>query len=304
MLSIVSFLKLKVAYLINPLHKFYLGSLSFYSRKINSKLFFLHNFRMWGACIFLLSSCTKVIEVNLNNAEKKYVIEGVITNQPGYCQISITQTVNFDEANNFPGISGAIVTIQDDNNLPVTLTETNAGLYNTNALNGNVGHTYTLSVNIGGKAFIAVSKMPVQVNFDSLCITTSGLFGNSTKYADVIFNDPPGKGNYYHFIQYKNGKQNKSVIVNNDDFTDGRLNNTFLMVQNDDSDDDIETGDIVKVEMQCIDASVYKYWYSLNAGSTGSSQTATPSNPVSNISGGVLGYFNAHTVQSKTVISP
>jgi len=53
--------------------------------------------------------------------------------------------------------------------------------------------------------------------------------------------------------------------------------------------------------MICNDAAVYKYWYSLNDGATGTGQSASPANPVTNISGGALGYFSAQTVRTKGI---
>ena len=53
--------------------------------------------------------------------------------------------------------------------------------------------------------------------------------------------------------------------------------------------------------MICNDAAVYKFWYSLNNGATGTGESASPSNPVSNISGGVIGYFSAQTIQSRSI---
>jgi hypothetical protein len=50
--------------------------------------------------------------------------------------------------------------------------------------------------------------------------------------------------------------------------------------------------------MNCVDKNVYDYFFTLS-GVTGNNgfQTATPANPVSNISNGALGYFSAHTTQ-------
>ena len=56
--------------------------------------------------------------------------------------------------------------------------------------------------------------------------------------------------------------------------------------------------------MECIDRPIYKYWYSLDRSATGGSGQATPSNPVTNLQGGALGYFSAHTLQSRTMIVP
>jgi hypothetical protein len=61
-------------------------------------------------------------------------------------------------------------------------------------------------------------------------------------------------------------------------------------------------GDTVAVEMHCIDPAMYKYWFSLSQSATGETETASPANPVTNLSGGTLGYFSAHTVRSKSII--
>ena len=50
-------------------------------------------------------------------------------------------------------------------------------------------------------------------------------------------------------------------------------------------DGDLKAGDVVRVDMLCIDENVYKYWYSLDQAATGNS-SVTPANPVSNLSGG------------------
>lgn len=252
------------------------------------------------------SSCTKVIEVNLNNAAKKYVIEGNIIGGTSQCMVQVTQTVNFSDPNMFPPVSGAVVTVKEDNGLPVMLSETGAGIYETNVVTGTPGHTYTLSVSINNQVFTAISQMPKPVNFDSLYVENFYAFGRATKYANVVYKDPPGKGNAYHFIQYKNGKRNRTVFILDDDFSDGKTN-TILLVNfenNNDDNNELKSGDNLAVAMECVDTGVYNYWYSLDQGSTGSNNTAIPGNPVSNISGGALGYFSAHTARVRSIIVP
>jgi len=73
-----------------------------------------------------LAGCQKVISINLNSTEKKYIVSGRITDQPGECQVSITQSKDFSENNQFPGVSGATVTIESDG-IVTTLPETTAG---------------------------------------------------------------------------------------------------------------------------------------------------------------------------------
>jgi len=250
--------------------------------------------------ILLLDSCQKVINVNLNGATAEYVIVGKITDQPGACQVSITRSKDFSDDNQFPGISGATVTIEN-NGVVTSLPETDPGVYSTGSLTGQPGETYILTVHFEKTTFTASSTMPQPVGPDSIYVSTGRL--TTKKYVTVIYRDPPGVANYYHFIQYVNGKKEPSIFVSDDEFTDGQTVKPQLVFNNDTNDParDIKSGDSVRIDMICNDAAVYKYWYSLNDGATGTGQSASPANPVTNISGGALGYFSAQTVRSRSI---
>ena len=54
-------------------------------------------------CLAVLSfcSCQKVIDLKLNDADIKYVVEGIITNEPGVCKVNLTQSNPFMKTINF-----------------------------------------------------------------------------------------------------------------------------------------------------------------------------------------------------------
>jgi Domain of unknown function (DUF4249) len=275
----------------------------------NHSLFFPHQIKTLSffiLTIVIFSSCEKVIHLELNSADKKYVIEAIVTDQPGTSVVLISQTKNFEEDNNFPGISGAVVKMTENGGNTFTLNETSPGKYENPSLLGASGKTYNLSVSVGGKTFSAVSTMPQRVNLDTIFVTDEFLFTDTRKIVNTVYQDPPGRGNDYRFIQYINNKKSDQIIVNNDDYTDGRLvfNKLFYFSDNDADSTKIKSGDTVRIDMLCIDANVYKYWFSLDRSSTGGSGQATPSNPVTNMQGGALGYFSAHTLQTKTMMVP
>jgi glutaminase len=54
--------------------------------------------------------------------------------------------------------------------------------------------------------------------------------------------------------------------------------------------------------MWCIDRDVHTYFNSLNQ--LQNNQAGTPTNPISNIKGGALGYFSAHSLRSRKVVIP
>lgn len=254
----------------------------------------------------LLSSCEKVIDVDLNAADLKYVIEAVVSDRAGNAKVLITQTKNFNEDNTFPGISGAVVKVTEQGGLPVNFIETSPGVYEAPGLVAATGKTYRLDVSIGNNSFKAVSTMPQKINLDSVYITDEVLFGDTRKTANIEYHDPLGRGNNYRFIQYVNTYKENQIFVANDDYTDGNkiISKLFYFTDSPDDPHSIKSGDQVKIEMFCIDPAVYKYWYSLSRSATGGSGQATPANPVSNLQGGALGYFSVQTYQSKTIIAP
>ena len=238
-----------------------------------------------------LTSCQKVIDLELNDADKKLVIEAVLTDQSGGCVVSISKTANVSAANDFEKVSGARVTISDDNGTAVNLIETQPGEYRSE-LTGVPGHWYGLEVKLGQHSFEAASLMPQPVTIDSVYTTVMDMMGEKSYVTHAVFTDPVAKGNAYRLVQYRNGVKDPMFMVLNDNVSNGKQN-TVSFYHNDDQS---VKGDRITVQLESIDQPVYKYWYSLWQGSTGQGNTASPGNPATNLSGGVLGYFSAHTV--------
>jgi len=250
---------------------------------------------------FLTCSCTKVIQVNLNNASPQIVIEGNITDGPGPYRVQITKTVNFSDANVYPGVSGATVKITDSTSgITDVLTETAAGIYTTQALpQGKAGHTYQLYVFTNGATFTASSTMPQTVKLDSVTFEHSSRFGNSDINAVVNFQDPQGVANYYTFTEYVNNKQLNEGFVFSDRLSDGK----YIRQQFFNDSSYLNTGDTLLLQMNCVDKNVWNYFNTLDNVTNGNNfQSAAPSNPVTNISNQGLGYFSAHTLQTKKLV--
>ncbi len=252
--------------------------------------------------LIFFSSCEKVIDIKLKEADKKIVIEGTVSYNSGeFPEVRISETKNFEDSNGFNGISGATVTIQVNDGMVYQLAETTKGIYQKAGFYGALGNTYHLTVLLNGNTYTAVSTMPSEVvSLDSLWAESLAFGGNSDITIYPKYTDPPGLGNSYRLVQYKNDTLVKHVFVQNDELSDG-LTITRPMIN---PDSDLKEGDFVRVELQCIDANVYKYWYSLDQSATGSNQSAAPANPVTNIEGGALGYFSAYSSSYNSMIIP
>nr|WP_162988772.1 DUF4249 family protein [Pedobacter schmidteae] len=248
-------------------------------------------------------SCEKAIELKPKDNVLKYVIEGSITNEPGICKVYISETKAFSDDNQFNGVSGANVKIENKGTTTV-LTETGKGIYTTTTVNGTPGETYNLTVSINGQSFKASSTMPQVVPFMDFTLKP-GDFDTTRVTPMVKFKDPGDIKNFYWFQQYVNDKIQKQYKVMNDDFTTGREINDYLVFQNDTKNKalNFKSGDKLTAEMHCVDAAVFTYLFTLN-GASGADNGAAPSNPITNFSGDVLGFFSAHTIQRKTLTIP
>ncbi|CAN5150496.1 hypothetical protein BH09BAC5_BH09BAC5_10890 [soil metagenome] len=256
-----------------------------------------YNILVGALLMIFISSCTKVIDIDLNSKDPQIVIEGNITDLSGPYTVKISQTVNFSAANSFPAVTGAVVTISDNVTNSETLTEVSPGIYQTTSLQGVPGRTYSLNVVANGKTFTAQSTMPTLVTLDSLLLEPNLSFG-SPYYIIPLFLDPPGQGNYYRCIETVNGERISGSFLYDDQLTDGLVNGQPLL----DFSTQLSAGDSVSVELQCIDKDVNLYFFSL--AQTASGQSGAPANPESNISNHAIGYFSAHTSSMKLVVIP
>jgi hypothetical protein len=259
--------------------------------------------------IILLSSCEKAIDLKLSDTTPQYVVEGVLTNENGSAKVLVSQSKKFTDDNSFIGISGALVSISN-NGVTYNFSSSAAGVYQNTTLTGIPGQTYQLNVSVNGKTFTGTCTMPQPVTLDSIYLVkdniTNNKDGSIRKYITVQYKDPAAIKNYYRFVQYIDGRKEQTVFVDDDEFTNGQTVNNRLSYNNsnDDPAKDIRPGNTVTLEMLCLDAPVYKYWYSLTNSSSGDGNNAAPANPTSNIQGGALGYFSAHTIQRKTLVAP
>jgi hypothetical protein len=250
------------------------------------------------------ASCQKVIDVKLNSADQRYVIDAEIHDGPGPYSVVISKTRAFTENNAFDQVSGAQVIVTDMTaGVSDTLREAVAGRYQTSTLAGAPGHAYRLSVTAGGQIFTASATMPAQaVEIDSLYVRESD-FGGDNLFMIAQYRDPVGTGNYYRSRQWVTDTAVKGSRVRSDYATDGQVYRSQLTYESgeDSGNPRIDLGDKIEVELQCITKEVFDYYRTLR--DVTGENSATPANPLSNIAGGALGVFNVCTSRKKSGIA-
>jgi len=257
------------------------------------------------SCLFLLalvglSSCEKVIEVDLKSSPVQLVFEGNITNVLGPQYIKISRSVPYSDSNVYPPVTGATVVVTNQNGANLPFTEVQPGLYSFRALKGQPKDTYTMKATVDNVVYTASSTMPSVVRIDSLTIKSLTFGGDENRQVEVNYTDPIDIVNQYRFLLKINNVLTRRIFADDDRLNNGNKVSNILFYTDDDNKD-IELGDRIEVELQCIDKDVFKYWSTLSQQTqNGPGGGVTPGNPPSNINNNALGYFSAHTTFTRS----
>lgn len=231
-----------------------------------------------------LTSCEELIDVDLNEASPRYVIEGDLTNLSNEQVIYISQTVAFNAPARKEPVNNAEVTVSDDKGTTYSFKSQGEGKYVAMFIPKEKS-TYKLRVNIAGETFESSSYMNDYIDVSSLDIIEDVIFTDTIYSVSLKFREPKNVANFYKYNLSVNGGPFEFSGVFNDKFNDGLI----VTHQLSDRRNKIELGDSVVVRRQIIDKGVFNYWNEFQSINPGS---AAPANPTSNISNGALGYFS------------
>jgi len=255
-------------------------------------------------------ACEEIITIDLNTASPRLTVTAIVTDQPGPYYVSLSKTESYFSSNDsFPPVRNATVTMSDDAGNSDILQESVPGTYKTSTLHGVGGRTYHLKIVAEGLTYEAFSYLPYPVKLDSVVsqkITTTGPHkkeSNEGFYIKCFFNDPPGSADFYRI---------ESVVANTDTLA------SYYQIYSDEVTDGqkiayplqrptFNLGDIAEVELYHINAANYDYYKTANnilRNKKGpmASASAPQANPLTNISGGALGYFGTFAVSKQTVV--
>lgn len=248
--------------------------------------------------LLFLSSCEKVLDLNLDKTQPKIVIESIFTDQNLRHIVSISYTANFDADNARIPVTGAIVTLVEENGPTLTFTEPNPGNYSSSRYKGKPGKKYTLNVTVKGTTYSATSTMPMPVEIKSLNQAELNFFNERRKIIQVNYKDPAGIPNFYFNRVFVNGKRRDNFSLESDRFNDGKEVNNNIYID----EPDLVVGDEVRIQMLTIDENVYRYLFSITQITGNGGPPTAPANPNSNFNNGALGYFSASTSTEQTRI--
>jgi hypothetical protein len=259
----------------------------------------------------LIIGCTEKIDIQLDEAQTRLVVEGYLTNEAKEHMVRLTKSAPYFSNQTAPMVEGATLTLSDGNT-NLTLTEKSPGIYVTpNDYAGIPGKTYQLTIVLAEPladqtTFTASCFMNDVVQTDSIQVEYHSDWGKGIWEVKWYAQEPLGD-NFYLFRAFKNDSvfadSIKNWVVVDDRFIDGNSTNGigvkyFWKMRN----QIIRPGDKITLQVCGItkDYQTYVEFTRRAVDFQSPMFGGPPTNVPGNISGGAVGYFAAYAVSYST----
>ncbi len=257
----------------------------------------------------LFNSCQEAINVPLNTASPRLVIEAALNWQKGTIgniqNIKLTTTTNY-YTNTIPKVSGAVITVKNSTNVVFNFTEIGTtGVYQCNNFVPVLDEEYKLNINLNGQNYTATENMKAVAPITAITQEEQTAFGRKSIKIKAAFNDPPTGDNYY---LYKYKFSDRPAPEHNTDENKFFKGNPFFSLI---FDDKIKAGDAIEISHFGISKSYFNYM-SILLSVAGSNNGGPFQSPPATVKGNIknntdfnnypLGYFSVSEVDIKSYI--
>jgi hypothetical protein len=262
-----------------------------------------------------MTFCSDRLDLNLQDPDDLIVIDGWIENNQ-YAKVLLTRNTPYFSSLDSASIrelilSRAKITISNGDTSEILTLRKNEEyfppyVFEGNEIKGEIGKTYTVTAEYGGRKAFATTSIPSPVKLDTLYFIKKE---NSDSLGKIFleFTDPPETSNYYRILSQVKGKDRRyysSMIMGISDiffsgqkfgFSIFRGQEAYLSEGNDEY---FRLGDTVSIKFCTIDKAHYEFWSSfqdeiLNTGNPFASSLLVIR---SNIEGDGLGIWGGYGV--------
>ncbi|NRB50978.1 MAG: DUF4249 domain-containing protein [Saprospiraceae bacterium] len=260
-----------------------------------------------GCLVFLSLACEKTIPLDPGQTPELYVVEGLITNENIRQQIKVSRSQGFNDAGVSAGVSDAQVVVTDDQGFMMEFTEAQPGVYKSKeAFAGEIGRTYTLTIEHNQELFTASEMMNTMGTIDTLLTQIDPEEeadpDEDGRFFDILvfMTEPQETENFYLVKFYRNGQlenfDGEDVYVFDDVAIGENLSALPGPVY-------YAEGDIAGMELYSLSRKAFRFYSDLNANinNDGGMFSSQPANVSTNLEGGAIGYFQVSALDKKEV---
>ncbi|WP_296383700.1 DUF4249 domain-containing protein [Winogradskyella sp.] len=209
----------------------------------------------------LCYNCEDVVDIDLNEAEPRLVIEASInwyknTSGNEQCIKLSLSAPFFDET--IPPANGATIEIMDTNsNVFIFIENGSTGIYRNSNFTPVINETYSLNINYEGEVYTATETLKSVSSIDFIEQNNEGGFTGDEIELKVYYTDPANIENYYFFEFISDIPVIPTLEVYDDQFTDGNQIFGFY------TEEDLESGNEVTIRNYGISERFYEFMFIL-----------------------------------------
>lgn len=261
-----------------------------------------------------LTACEKTVLIDAEQNQSRVVIEGLVTNQPGYQYVKIMRTSGFYSSGPSPRVVDATVVVSDDAGNQYAFVhnpggdEDSLGYYlPVVPFAGQIGRTYRLSALVDGAEYEAADLLHPVTTLDSLSMQINENERDDPdkpgKFYEVLMfaKEPQATTDYYLFKFYRNDSltvyTDTDIYYADDDFLGENINGVASPVY-------YAPGDVARVEMYSLSRNGFVFYNDLQVllNNDGGIFGQPPSNSRNNLSNGALGFFQASALAMREIV--
>lgn len=256
-----------------------------------------------------LSACTKEIDIELEEGDRKLVVDAWFTTEVKVHEIRLTQTSDYFSQESAPLVSGAQVEITGGGET-FPFTEISPGIYHSDpSAKAKTKTSYTLSVTYDGTTYAATDYCDTVPDLDYM-----ELYYNADPDGDwydilIWTTELAGHGHYYCWRLLKNGDYIKDTLseiyFDNDAYLGDGLTFTAFPIEWVWADQ-VNSGDILTLEQHNISKQSFDSFIAIMNETEwkGGIFDSPPANIPTNFSNGALGIFLVSSMSSYDVVVP
>ncbi|UPK71663.1 DUF4249 domain-containing protein [Chitinophaga filiformis] len=255
----------------------------------------------------LVTGCEKVITADLKTAAPRLVVDASIDwvkNTAGNEQKIVLSTTTGYYSSEFPGVSGAVITVTNAENSVFNFVETpGTGQYICNNFLPVIGQTYNLKIILNGETYTATETLtPVPKIEDNIDQNNKGGEAGDEMEITFYYRDDASRMNAYLNSITQPYSVFPELEVEDDEHTNGNL------MQESYSHEKLKAGDRVDIKLYGISKNYYNYMFKLivASGNDGNPFPTIPSAVRGNIvnqtnsQNYAFGYFRLAEVATKS----